>query len=289
MSRLDDNVVRYYSEQKMDPVAIERILEQTQEIRQQQAHQEQTIPENTAQGHPVQDKALAEQMPESGQALGEAELERIANHTTQNNKSQRIAFWPKRWQPALSAAAAVAVVTVIISFVVDLPGDGVPDTTATRTLNSPWPGQQIASSSPTTTEILDISKNNSDLRSLVLREAALNHHSKLEMDFTTNQLASLQASMSKLGFQLRLPSKVGLSANPESGFEIVGGRYCTIAGQLAAHLKFQSSDGRMVSLFMTDDDESLKVVDAGSLKFGEDLELSTFRERELFYVLASAI
>ena len=85
-----------------------------------------------------------------------------------------------------------------------------------------------------------------DLRDLTIREAAMNHTSKLQLDVETSELELLTAKMEKLDFPITLPSQL------KDRLSLIGGRYCTINGHLAAHLKFEDRElGGHLSLFMT--------------------------------------
>ena len=85
-----------------------------------------------------------------------------------------------------------------------------------------------------------------DLRDLTIREAAMNHTSKFQLDVETGELELLTAKMEKLDFPITLPSQL------KNRLSLIGGRYCTINGHLAAHLKFEDRElGNQLSLFMT--------------------------------------
>ncbi len=71
------------------------------------------------------------------------------------------------------------------------------------------------------------------LSDLVFKEAALNHRSKFKYDVVAADVDSIVEGMHRLDFDVELPDALA------SGFELVGGRYCTLGGYLAAHIRLQ--------------------------------------------------
>ena len=116
---------------------------------------------------------------------------------------------------------------------------------------------------------------------IVLREAALNHSTKLRMDSEAVSLADLQNELAELPFDIKLP---------ESEFyqklSLVGGRYCTISGNLAAHLKLSNPEtDEQFSLFLTPYAGNLKNVGKPEdVISGVDVKL--WREHDVIYAFA---
>jgi|GEM_PF-1975210 len=116
----------------------------------------------------------------------------------------------------------------------------------------------------------------------VLREAALNHSSKLKMDSEAQTLAGLQGELDELLFEMKLP---------ESSFfnklAVLGGRYCTINGQLAAHLKLiDPGTSEQFSLFLTPSGSNLVALKSDDVDVaGVDVKL--WQENDVVYALAS--
>ena len=116
----------------------------------------------------------------------------------------------------------------------------------------------------------------------VLREAALNHSSKLKMDSEAQTLVGLQGELDELLFEMKLP---------ESSFfnklAVLGGRYCTISGQLAAHLKLADLEtSEQYSLFLTPSGGSLTRLKSDDVDVaGVDVKL--WHENNVVYALAS--
>jgi len=89
---------------------------------------------------------------------------------------------------------------------------------------------------------------NTQRTDLVLKEIALNHVSKLQMDAKAETLTDLQTKLSQLPFEIKLPQ-----GELYSQLVPVGGRLCTINGKLAAHVKLRNpSNEENISIFLTE-------------------------------------
>lgn len=113
-----------------------------------------------------------------------------------------------------------------------------------------------------------------------LDEVAMNHRTRLDLDYRAPSLATLDENMELLPFSLSAPERIG------ENLEVVGSRYCTLAGHLAAHVKFRDAErGTPVSLFVTtlaDDVERLHGQHADIA--GVDVQM--WQEAGLFYAMA---
>lgn len=136
-----------------------------------------------------------------------------------------------------------------------------------------------------------------ELSKLVLREAAINHRTKLQLDVRTSDVEVLQKSMGRLDFDLVLPEAL------TAGHELLGGRYCTLAGKLAAHLRLEDEGGtdsnlqinnagldqdsvRSRSLFVTrSTDENRQTMEMAE-QFPESVHVSSWTQDGMLYVLA---
>lgn len=114
-----------------------------------------------------------------------------------------------------------------------------------------------------------------------LNEAAMNHSTRFKLEFESENIAEIDQSMSQLQFSLALPSEFG------EQFSVVGARYCTINGELAAHVKLlDKTTDKQVSLFMTRSVENLQnIKDTRERIDGVNVKL--WNESGLFYALAS--
>ena len=140
------------------------------------------------------------------------------------------------------------------------------------------------------------------LARLVLQEAAMNHQSKLQLDIDTGDMETLQSGMQRLDFDLSIPDALA------AGYELLGGRYCTLGGQLAAHLRLENrytdlpptvvkgmsgtSDPeslRARSVFVTRSSANLEHIVDSSKEFPGDVQVTSWKSGDLFYVLAEGL
>lgn len=73
----------------------------------------------------------------------------------------------------------------------------------------------------------------------IAQEIYLNHDKNLKIEYEGENYVSLQKEMKKLDFKMFLSSRLS-----SSGYRVIGGRYCTIQGQIASQIKLQDSEGR---------------------------------------------
>jgi len=92
----------------------------------------------------------------------------------------------------------------------------------------------------------------SNLTALVLEEIAMNHNKKLDAEYVETRPEILRVAMQRLDFPLNLPVDV------QRDFQLVGGRYCSIQGGLAAQLKVRNRvSGAVSTLYVTELTEKL--------------------------------
>lgn len=114
-----------------------------------------------------------------------------------------------------------------------------------------------------------------------LREAALNHLNKLKLDAEAGSIADLQNGLEELPFDLVLPED-GLYEK----LALIGGRYCTIGGNLAAHLKFAHPEsGEQLSLFMTPKAATTESLISDPSQI-EGIEVTLWQENNVVYAMA---
>lgn len=93
----------------------------------------------------------------------------------------------------------------------------------------------------------------SSLSQSVAKEIAMNHIKQMEVEYKGSRFAELAQQMKQLDFQLRRPSKL-----PLSDLRLVGSRYCSIQGQIAAQVKLKDTHNRLYTLYQTQLRESLR-------------------------------
>lgn len=122
-----------------------------------------------------------------------------------------------------------------------------------------------------------------DRTGLALQEASMNHVTKLQFDFKPERVEELDGRMDMLPFSLRMPELAVIAE-----LKILGARYCTLSGNLAAHLKFSDpDDNQQYSLFVTPDVDKIRSIKAQPAQLnGVDVKL--WRENGLFYALAQS-
>jgi hypothetical protein len=119
---------------------------------------------------------------------------------------------------------------------------------------------------------------------LALREAAMNHITKLQLDVEARGLDALQAGLAELPFDIELPD------NPVFGkLALLGGRYCTISGNLAAHLKFNDPESQQqYSLFVTPYAGNLEAMESDAVEMS-GIEVNLWRENDKVFAMAKAL
>jgi len=113
-----------------------------------------------------------------------------------------------------------------------------------------------------------------------LREVALNHTTRLQPEFHGETLAKLDNSMHQLPFALVMPDKF------DETHKLIGSRYCSLGGILAAHVKLQDKEsGKAMSLFVTSNASELKRVETQQTSL-DGVDVKFWREGGLFFALA---
>ncbi|MBX2836607.1 MAG: hypothetical protein KTR35_07125 [Gammaproteobacteria bacterium] len=122
---------------------------------------------------------------------------------------------------------------------------------------------------------------NTERAQQTLKEVAMNHTTRLDLEYHGDSLVELDNSMHQLPFSLTLPNAV------RGQYELVGSRYCSLAGQLAAHIKFRDiATGKPVSLFVSGNSKSLQKIPSQQTTLnGIDVDL--WQEGGLFFAMAS--
>ena len=112
----------------------------------------------------------------------------------------------------------------------------------------------------------------------VAEEIALNHSKHLKPVFFGVGYGALGSQMAKLDFELVTPAQL-------QGFELVGGRYCSIRGKIAAQIKLTDEAGREHTLYVVSARGELLNVQEREQVFG-DVVVTTWREGDLLFGLA---
>jgi hypothetical protein len=78
----------------------------------------------------------------------------------------------------------------------------------------------------------------------VAEEVALNHKKQLAVEFPINDYAILDKKMSKLDFTIIASKRLN-----DRGYNLLGGRYCSIGGHIAGQLRLQDAQERSLTLY----------------------------------------
>ncbi len=116
----------------------------------------------------------------------------------------------------------------------------------------------------------------------VAKEVALNHNKQLASDYLADSYQQLASVMDKLDFELRPSVRL-----QQAGYRVVGARYCSIQGEIAAQLKLLSAGGELVTLYQTRLTPALAALGEQRYTAGR-LEVQTWQEGDAFFGLASS-
>lgn len=115
----------------------------------------------------------------------------------------------------------------------------------------------------------------------VLAEIAMNHRKQLGVEVASDQYQVVQAKLDRLDFPI-LPAKEGLLAN----YRLVGGRYCSIRGELAALLKVRDRmSGAVFTLYVTPLTEALEPMVPLEQNY-DQVSIRLWRDNGRFFALA---
>jgi len=81
-----------------------------------------------------------------------------------------------------------------------------------------------------------------DVRQRIADEVLTNHLHIKPLDVETGSMTRIQAFFNRLDFKPYLAAQLG-----KNGLTLIGGRYCTIQGAIAAQLRFKTPEGDIVT------------------------------------------
>ncbi len=117
---------------------------------------------------------------------------------------------------------------------------------------------------------------------LVQKEVAMNHVEKLKVDFEAEDLAALDQQMSSLPFKLSMPGKI------KDHWQMVGARYCSLSGVLAAHVRYKDpSTDKQYSVFVTEDSHATFDINNQPAHLN-DVSVALWREKGYLFAMAQA-
>jgi len=120
-----------------------------------------------------------------------------------------------------------------------------------------------------------------DTATRVFAEIAMNHQKQLAVEVTASTFADIGQALERLEFAVPRPERL------LEGFELIGGRYCSIHGNLAAQLKLRDRDSDAVhTLYVTGLTPDLVNVADGTARH-DGVEITLWHENDIFFGLAS--
>ncbi|HEY8131977.1 MAG TPA: hypothetical protein VII12_08805 [Thermoanaerobaculia bacterium] len=114
----------------------------------------------------------------------------------------------------------------------------------------------------------------------VARQAALGHNEKQELEFHVASCPELQRQMKSLDFTLVEPAMM-----KEMSMRIVGARYATLAGEMAAQILYVDSHGVRCTLYEARPADHLARIATGDHQI-DGVHVSVWKEKGLVMVLA---
>ena len=122
-----------------------------------------------------------------------------------------------------------------------------------------------------------------DLTTRVLAEIAMNHNKRLAVEVAAADYDELQAAMDRLDFPIRPPAEL------RADYELIGARYCSIHGKLAAQVKIRARDsGRLLTLYVTGLTPELANISRQDTVH-DDVRIKMWSEGGVFFGLADGI
>ncbi len=114
----------------------------------------------------------------------------------------------------------------------------------------------------------------------IAQEIAINHQKQFSSDFSEMSYAALNQVMTKLDFKLIDPERLKVKK-----FEILGGRYCSLSGYIAAQVRLKSSDGKIFTLYQTNSHEAFDTL-TEHVERAKGVDIEMWNEGGLFLGIA---
>ena len=121
------------------------------------------------------------------------------------------------------------------------------------------------------------------LNTRVAKEISLNHNKQLASEYSLTEFDGLNKVMDKLDFELKAPSRL-----ISLGYRILGARYCSIQGQIAAQIKLENKQERTLTLYVTQRNKELASL-SNQVQQSGSVTIQTWLEGDLFFGLADSI
>ena len=109
-------------------------------------------------------------------------------------------------------------------------------------------------------------------------EIAFNHNKNLPPEIKTNSISEINKKLNRLNFKITLPKKI------TDHYKLIGGRYCSVNNRIAAQLKLESTDLKIVTCYIFKKEESF---DFNTLKNENNTQVLLWDSNDLIYAIAS--
>jgi len=120
-----------------------------------------------------------------------------------------------------------------------------------------------------------------DTEARVLAEIAMNHKERLEVEVTAADFPGLDAALDRLAIRIRPPASL------TAGYDLIGGRYCSIQGSLAAQIKLRDPASAAVhTLYATALTPQLAQL-SNHTTVHDGVRITLWHDSEVFYGLAA--
>ena len=119
-----------------------------------------------------------------------------------------------------------------------------------------------------------------DIAARVLAEIAMNHSKELDVEIASGDVAVVAAALDRLDIALRPPGQW------PARYALLGGRYCSIQGRLAAQLRLRDQEtGDLHTLYATRMTSDLETVVDTATTY-DNVGITFWRDRDVFFALA---
>ncbi len=116
----------------------------------------------------------------------------------------------------------------------------------------------------------------------ITKEILLNHQKQFSIEFQGNNINELRTHMKKLDFNLIQSDRI-----TELGLKIIGTRYCSIQGEIAAQIKLKDNKENIYTLYETALKENLKKLTEAEITVS-GLAITTWSEHGVFFGLVGS-
>ncbi len=127
---------------------------------------------------------------------------------------------------------------------------------------------------------LSASRPDEGVALLTAQEVALNHHKQLAVEYPASTIDQLAGSMSKLDFTPVMPQRFR-----DGGHRLIGARYCSVRGQIAAQIRLTDGSGRDCTLYEARPADALSEISPAEFTI-DGCRVEVWREAGLLMVLA---